>query len=271
MTRRIGPKSGSGHSDEKEYECLDCHEAFWTLRDSEAHQCPTPLTTPDGLTIASAINLDPSGPPALTPPSSPTATPLNVYLSTVYPGLGPLTNVGDSSRVWPVETEFLDTQDIRQFMVSPDNFGQREVITTAKSYAFVESRYPGPLENAAVTWYRCSAQGQLLDPHELLTWCVSQTLVGPVIVLHRLFHLLVSNNLRWRTPNSLLTFGTCLEDLESYMSLSLSLSRTRAQEAEYLTRIISVSLPPSIELGSCMASLSAREDVRGIGMAVQRI
>ena len=263
---KTGAQSGyGGHSDEREFACTHCLAEFHTLAASEAHQCVTPPTTPDGLTIASAIIVDQSGPSAQLGGIGQDVTQLRTYHSTVFPGAGPLTNAGDSYRVWTVETGLSDTCGIKSAMGNQFSSGQHDVITTSNSYVFAESRYPGVLANAAVTWYQCSVRAQDPATLEHKTWCVSQTLVGPLIVLHRLMRLLAANGSRSSTPSSLLTFGTCLEDLESFMSLSLELSTTRSQEAAYLTRITSVSLPPSTELGSCMVSLSRDEVMCDMG------
>jgi len=269
--------SGRALYENGEFECLICGYCSKYFQDIEEHECQEEdveryilkdTAVMDGYSPLIATPIPDNGDPTTaTPPTSPI-----VRQSRVFPGIGPLSNDGDPGRVWPIMNASSDTDDSTRYMDHPLKYGYKHVDTTSRAYVFEESNslgtgeyYPGTACYANILHLRCSVQVRGNPVAVPVTWCFSQTLIGPAITLHAVFSSMVQDPWSASFPTSLLILAGCLEDLESYMSLSLILSRTRIQELEYLTRIISVSLPPSFECDSFIQSLLQKGVVSAIG------
>jgi len=252
--QRQGIKRHRVYSTAPEFECLDCLQKFWKLSDAEAHPCPTPRGSQED-----PILLDPT-PNGRSTQTTPTGSPPPQWCSTVFPDLGPLTNDGDSGRVFQITNDFSDTSAMMSYMADRSNFGHPIATTTYRCYGFDPLKFPGliPDQTEWVLYSACSVRLPGAEGVEARTLYLSSTLTGPMIVLHRLITFLGREALKFGSRNNRLAYETAREDLESAMCLSLELSDTRSQEVAWLMRFISVPLPPSSALGCYLVSLSAQ-------------
>ncbi len=249
---------------EPPFSCVDCEAGFDTLKESEEHQCPLGTKmNPVNLTLT-------------TPPPSPTGSSIlqegSAIQSLEFPELPPFTTAGDSSRITclrPAVSSGMNEPDA-YFWATQFNSGRRTARHIMLKYQYMLWKSPD-LKRVAANISLCvfSVTDQVgAEEEEPVTWSYSSTLVGPAITVHAVLSSAARAALRPVSPTALLAFATCLEDLGSYISLALTLSRTRSEEAEYLTRVVSVSLPTSIDFESFLASLTRVGAVKKLGCGV---
>ncbi len=234
---------------EPPYSCVDCDAGFDTLKQSEEHQCLGTEDHPIDLT-ASPSPLSTCGSEALCG-----------MQSLEMPELQPFFNAGDSSRITCLEGRAFS--DMSASTVNDESLWETRYNSGPVSLLHITRKYryalwkSHDLREIAMNLWHCESSATVRGVGTLApaTLSCSSTLVGPAITIHAVLSSAVKEARRPVSPTTLLAFATCLEDLGSYMCLALTLSRTRRQELQYLTRIVSVSLPPSIDFASFLASL----------------